>query len=636
MRLLIVLISFMLLLQPSRANSMGDNIPDFKGMMHKLIDNRRTYNLYNDSIFRIHNRSKWVDFFFRRSTKNHEIYHDNEQVLNTLYGYFNQGNDIPAAAYDSLYNACLEYIPSSSSDPFITKKLSSILINHYKHTQEQKYKSARPCIWLCDAYTNIFTMTKDTAMMEKAYNLMKYAADSIQSNEPEYLGVRAYAVANLSVTTWLLYKVQTIDEYRAANQQLRQIVNDSLTYRLRIPQQTINTWKVRATKEDESLVRNIYFADEKSLGKVFGDSVLNALIQKMDKDTTLSCNSQLRLLIMKERTQCITTKEALQHGLACYKAEVRHRRETSFTDLELNNRMRLFTNLAYLNDVANIPEKQKRKNSQFFCREINKVYKKRKDQQGSNNYIKYFVLFTTYPRLINHLTENERIEFLQSMIVNTQVTTYAHSVHVGKLAEALTDGIITYRPELLVGVLGCNSVKEVRKYRKEIKYFMHRGSLFHDLGKNDMVSVVSNDYRPLTDEEREIIKMHPRYGLKYLNIASILAPFRDITLGHHKWYNGGGYPEDFDNIQSNKRILIDIVTLCDCLQAATEKLGRNYKKTKSFEAVMRELRKDAGTRYNPYLIQLIDHNDDVKADMKKVAIDGWLNIYYDIYKRYFK
>lgn len=107
-------------------------------------------------------------------------------------------------------------------------------------------------------------------------------------------------------------------------------------------------------------------------------------------------------------------------------------------------------------------------------------------------------------------------------------------------------------------------------------------------------------------------------------------------LGHHKWYNGkGGYPENFDNTRSPKRILIDIVTLCDCMQAATERLGRNYKTEKSFESLMQELREGAGTLYNPHLVSLIDHHPQLYKKLDKIAIKGWLNIYYDIYKQYF-
>ncbi len=620
------------------ADSVGANIPNFRGMMNQLIENRHTYNRYNDSIFLIHNRNKWVDFFFRRSAKNREIYRDNEKILNQLYGYFEQpAGRIPAAAYDSLYRACQNYLGQNTADPFITKRLCTVLIDHYLEKEGEKKKASRPCIWLSNAYYDIYQMTKDKDMLAKAYDLLKHAADSANVHSLEDVGLRGYALEMLTSSAWFLNKLQTLDEYKTACQQLSRLAGDSILNTIGIPKRAIDNWKTKAAKQDENIVRNFYLADEKSVGKAYGDSVLNVLIQRMDQDTTLNFRSMMRLLIMKVRAQCITTREALRQAMALYANERKKLDRTEFEDATLNEYMQHFTNLTYLNDIADIPERQKHKNALFFCNDITKIYRKRKDQQASTNYIKHLVLFTTYPRLINHLSEQERIRFLQTLIVNTQVTTYAHSVHVAKLAETLADGIITHAPHLLVGSLGCETIQEVRKNRKNIKHFMQRAAMFHDIGKNDMVSVVSNDYRPLTPEERDIIKMHPRLGLKYLDTTPSLTPFRDTTLGHHKWYNGkGGYPEEFDNTQSRKRFLIDIVTLCDCLQAATEKLGRNYKKTKSFETVMGELRQDAGIRYNPDLIKLIESCEDVTTSMKKVAIDGWLDIYYDIHKRYFK
>lgn len=637
-RFALTLVILLTLHLSASADSVGANIPDFRGMMNKLIENRHTYNRYNDSIFLIHSRSKWVDFFFRRSAKNQEMYRDNEKILNQLYGYFDQSADhIPAAAYDSLYKACQNYLGQNTADPFITKRLCNVLLDHYQDKEGEKKKTSRPCIWLSNAYYDIYQMTKDKDMLAKAYELLKHAADSANVHSLEAVGLRGYALEMLTSTSWFINKLQTLDEYKAACQQLGLLAEDSILDTIKIPKHTIAKWKTRSAKQDESIVRNFYLADENSVGKAYGDSVLNVLIQRMDQDTTLNCRSKMRLLIMKVRAQCITTREALYQALALYNKERRKLDKTEFEDVMLNEYMQHFTNLTYLNDIADIPERQKHKNALFFCNDITKIYRKRKDQQATTNYIKHLVLFTTYPRLINHLSEQERIHFLQTLIVNTQVTTYAHSVHVAKLAETLTDGIITHAPHLFVGQLGCETIKEIRKNRQNIKHFLHRAALFHDLGKNDMVSVVSNDYRPLSPEEREIIKMHPRLGLKYLDTTPSLAPFHDTTLGHHKWYNGkGGYPEDFDNTQSRKRLLIDIVTLCDCIQAATEKLGRNYKQAKSFETVMSELRQDAGSRYNPDLIKLIDSHADVTSSMKKVAIDGWLDIYYDIHKRYFK
>lgn len=135
--------------------------------------------------------------------------------------------------------------------------------------------------------------------------------------------------------------------------------------------------------------------------------------------------------------------------------------------------------------------------------------------------------------------------------------------------------------------------------------------MYHDIGKNSIGSVVNNDYRPLTDKEFAAIKPHPEQGLLYLALSPALAKFYDTTLGRHKWYNGkGGYPESFDNTKSPKRILIDFVTLSDCFQAVTERIGRNYKGDKTFEVVMEEFRRNAGTGYNPDLVNLIDEYPD--------------------------
>lgn len=219
----------------------------------------------------------------------------------------------------------------------------------------------------------------------------------------------------------------------------------------------------------------------------------------------------------------------------------------------------------------------------------------------------------------------------------TQVTTYAHSVHVAVLAETLLDGIIRYQPRLLVGMLGNNTIKEVKRHHKQLKAFIHDAAMYHDLGKNSIISVVHNDYRPLTDLEFSIIKKHPSLGVEYLELAPSLAKYRDTTLGHHKWYNGkGGYPEDFDNTKSPVRTLIDIVMLSDCLQAATERVGRNYKGEKSFDVVMKEFRQDAGSRYNPDLVKLIDAHPDLAEKLTHLVEEGWLDIYYQVYRQFIK
>ena len=94
-----------------------------------------------------------------------------------------------------------------------------------------------------------------------------------------------------------------------------------------------------------------------------------------------------------------------------------------------------------------------------------------------------------------------------------------------------------------------------------------------------MLEIIETQHRPLTDEEFGIIRSHPNRGGQYLSIDEDLARYVDIARGHHKFYNGkGGYPNDFDNTVSPECFMIDIITVCDCLDAATDQYGRTTTK----------------------------------------------------------
>lgn len=43
-----------------------------------------------------------------------------------------------------------------------------------------------------------------------------------------------------------------------------------------------------------------------------------------------------------------------------------------------------------------------------------------------------------------------------------------------------------------------------------------------------------------------------------------------------------GYPADFDNTASKDRFLIELIHISDCLDAATDFVGRSYKMARNF------------------------------------------------------
>ena len=99
--------------------------------------------------------------------------------------------------------------------------------------------------------------------------------------------------------------------------------------------------------------------------------------------------------------------------------------------------------------------------------------------------------------------------------------------------------------------------------------------------------------------------MHPQKSELYLKSYPSLQPYRDVLLGHHKSFLGLGYPESFNNRQSPYFPIINIVQICDCLDAATEVIGRNYHTPKDFDTVIKEFERDRAVIYDPVLVDTI-------------------------------
>ena len=112
-----------------------------------------------------------------------------------------------------------------------------------------------------------------------------------------------------------------------------------------------------------------------------------------------------------------------------------------------------------------------------------------------------------------------------------------------------------------------------------------------------------------------------------------LSEFTDLALGHHKSFDGiSGYPSDFDNTASSKKIFIDIISLCDSLDAATDHLGRNYTSEKCFERVLTELKTGKGTRYSDVLVNLLLTDMELQENIRRLLEEGRRQVYCDVHR----
>lgn len=624
---------------PMRSDS--TEIPDFEKCFRLLEENHRVYNQYNDSIFLFRDHVDWTNFFKRRALKNTQLFLANKEIISTVFDYFRQDREkIPTKAYRLLYEGLQFLYLEEKIDPFLGNDLCDILLDFYRSgrcPEQQNFAG-----WVDrikgEFLYHIYTLGKDSDALKQSYMYLKRAINEDRYYSPNPKESWLLALENLTITNWLNYKMQTVEEYYAYVAEFRRLLQLPLTFQL-MSQKTYERLKQQAANADERLVRNVYLADTTIMEKQHADSLMQEIIARNLAKPHLSELSFSRTLMMQVLIGQFTAKEAMKSARKRYRQEFRKRIDNErFDHIELQNVLLPYVNYFYLNDLADVPFRRKRAAVKQMYEDIITIYHHRLDQQTDNSYVKYLNFFATYPRAIKYLKEEERIRYLNELNVATQVTTYAHSVNVAMIARELMEGILEYQPELLKGALGEIRHGKVLLNSKKCLDFIYEAAFYHDIGKNGIISTVNNDYRPLTDEEYAIIKTHPALGAELLKIApSLYEKYHDTTLGHHKWYNGkGGYPEDFDNTKSPKRILIDIITLSDCMQAATEHIGRNYKEGKTFDMVMEEFRKGAGTKFNPDLVKFIDTHDDVARDLAVLINDAWVDIYFNIYSKFMR
>lgn len=188
--------------------------------------------------------------------------------------------------------------------------------------------------------------------------------------------------------------------------------------------------------------------------------------------------------------------------------------------------------------------------------------------------------------------------------------TYVHSRMVAILTRCITGHLMEESPGLFLGILGAADEEAVLERREEMISFAYHAALCHDFGKLPILDTVFIYGRRLLDFEFEIIKQHPELGATLLLPHESTKAYAEVALGHHKWYdNTRGYPESFDTSKSPLKTIIDIVACADCMDAATDSIGRSYNEGKSLDDFLKELIEGSGTRYAPYLPGLIQKKE---------------------------
>jgi HD-GYP domain-containing protein (c-di-GMP phosphodiesterase class II) len=159
--------------------------------------------------------------------------------------------------------------------------------------------------------------------------------------------------------------------------------------------------------------------------------------------------------------------------------------------------------------------------------------------------------------------------------------TGAHSRHVVELVLAVSDQI----------GLGHDG-------RRDAEFV----ALLHDVGKIRIPPEIINKAGPLDAAERELIETHTIEGENMLEqVGGLLGHVGRIVRSCHEHWDGQGYP---DGLAGDEIPLVArIVCTCDAFSAMTT--DRSYRRALSHEEALAELRRCAGTQFDPRVVEAL-------------------------------
>ncbi len=127
-----------------------------------------------------------------------------------------------------------------------------------------------------------------------------------------------------------------------------------------------------------------------------------------------------------------------------------------------------------------------------------------------------------------------------------------------------------------------------------------KGALLHDIGKIGVDEEALRKAGKLTPEEFQAFQSHPVISRRILEPLRFLGPVVDYVAHHHERFDGQGYPGRLlgDAIPLGARII--------CLADSFEVMStdRAYRKRLPREIALAELRRCAGTQFDPRLVEV--------------------------------
>jgi diguanylate cyclase (GGDEF)-like protein len=135
-------------------------------------------------------------------------------------------------------------------------------------------------------------------------------------------------------------------------------------------------------------------------------------------------------------------------------------------------------------------------------------------------------------------------------------------------------------------------------FSEDVRRTLRVAGLLHDVGKICIPDRILRKPGPLTEEEYEIVKQHVVIADYLLVDLPNVADVRAAVLHHHERFDGSGYARGLKGEEIP--VLGRLMAVVDAFSAMV--LDRPYRKARSLEDALAELRRCAGTQFDPEMV----------------------------------
>ena len=144
----------------------------------------------------------------------------------------------------------------------------------------------------------------------------------------------------------------------------------------------------------------------------------------------------------------------------------------------------------------------------------------------------------------------------------------------------------------------CRAIAIEMAFSYERIQMIRVAGLLHDLGKIFVPVEILNKPGDLTEDERGVIRSHPKAAYDVLKNVEFPWPIADIVLQHHERMNGSGYPSGL----KGEEILLEarVLGVADVVEAMSS--PRSYRQARDLDTTLREIAKNKGVLYDSNVV----------------------------------